>query len=220
MKTTVIILATILYSFQLFSQTKYPTRDSIHIFWQPDNKITYQDFKQVLPQNILNLMDTLKFDASASVGILRAIDFPKRARVGSHKLEKIYFAPAFDRITSGTRTHDSLQIAIQASYLDIAEICSRWGREQFNIIRDSANTIGSQADAYCSVVSEMMKKFEFMRNAYTNDVIINRKIDAFEIWRKKIDSMLLEQKQWSTTSEDCYRIIKGKPIEPGYKKSN
>ena len=204
---------------QLYCKSNYPTRDSVHIFWQPNTKITYQDFKQDLPQSTLKAMDTLKFDASASVGILRAIDFPKRARVGSHKLEKVYLAPAFERTTSGTRTRDSLQIAMQTTYLDIAEIWSRWGREQFNKVRDSADVIGSQADVYSSVVCEMMTKYQSMRDAYSNDVIIRKKEGAFAKWRKDIDIMLMQKTKWITTSEDCYRIIKGKPIEPGYKEA-
>lgn len=216
-KSVNFILIIVISSLNLLAQNNYPTRDSIHIFWQPNVKITYQDFQQKLPKNILESMDSFKFDVSASVGILMALDVPKRRKGMSDKFEKIYFAPAFERTTSGTRTSDSLQIAMQLAYLDIAEIWARWGREQFSLLKDSTNVVGIQTLAYSTIVSAMMEKYISMRDSYSYEVLIKKKEGAFIKWRNGIDEMLLEKTKWTTSREECYRMIKGKPIEPGYK---
>jgi hypothetical protein len=73
------------------------------------------------------------------------------------KFEKVYFAPAFERTTSATRTTDSLQLALQLVYFDICEIWARWAREQLHALKDSINSTGIQANMFTTVVQKMKK---------------------------------------------------------------
>jgi len=88
------------------------------------------------------LMAKYEFSASASVGIWSILDMPEKKKDRYKKFEKVYFAPAFERTTSYTKTDDTLQIAMQNTYLDICEIWARWARKQLSNIQDSTKATG------------------------------------------------------------------------------
>ena len=123
-----IIISTFLTIFSLtcIGQTNYPTRDSIHIFWQPNLKITYSDYKGQTNTQVLEMMEKYQFSASASVGVWSILDMPKKKKDRYKKFEKVYFAPAFERTTSFAKSNDTLQIEMQNLYLDICEVWARW----------------------------------------------------------------------------------------------
>ena len=142
MKTILISGFFILWGLICFGQVSYPTRDSVHIFWQPGLKITDQDYKGTPQKQIDELMAKYEFSASASVGIWSILDMPEKKKDRYKKFEKVYFAPAFERTTSYTKTDDTLQIAMQNTYLDICEIWARWARKQLSNIQDSTKATG------------------------------------------------------------------------------
>jgi len=202
-----------------FGQTNYPTRDSIHIFWQPDLKITDKDYIGSITPTYIAHMDKFNYSAIASVGIWHVLDIPKRGKDMYSKFEKVYIAPAFERTTSATRTNDSLQIAMQNLYFDMGEFWARWARKQFVSLKDSTNSTGIQAIMYTTIIQKMMKLYDGMSATYTDDVIIKKKEGSFIYWKNLIDAGLEGTKEWSTTPEECYRLMNGKPIEKGYKKA-
>lgn len=200
-------------------QTKYITRDSVHIFWQPDLKITAEDYLGKPTDEVLQVMNQFGFRASASVGIWSVLDIPKKKNDRYKKFEKVYFAPAFDRSSSYTQTKDSLEIAVQNTYLDICEIWARWARKKLYSLRDSTNSTGTLTIFYKTIEYEMDSLRLEMYRDYTQDVIINKRPEAFQEWRTLINEALMETEKYATTPEECYRLLSGNPTEEGYIKA-
>ncbi|TAF45315.1 MAG: hypothetical protein EAZ51_07305 [Sphingobacteriales bacterium] len=216
MKNTILITLFSLNLFICFGQENYPTSDSIHIFWQPILKITHKDYQGKPTEDIEKLMNKYGFSASASVGIWSVIDIPKNKRDRKKKFEKIYFAPAFEKTTSFTKTTDSVQIEMQNYYFDICEIWARWARKELKDYQDKFNSIGMSAIFYSTIKKEMNENKLKMYKAYFKDVFIDKKEGAFLKWRNDMIKNLSETKYWTTTPEECFRLMSQKPIEDGY----
>lgn len=199
-----------------FGQTLYPTKDSVHIFWQPNVKLTSKDYQGQPTSNIEELMSKYNFSASASVGIWSILDIPEKKKDRYKKFEKVYFAPAFEKTTSFTKSGDSLQIAMQNLYFDICEVWARWARKELKSFQDSTKATGTLSILYMTIKQEMNDHRLTMYRVYFKDVFINKKEGAFAKWRQEIDKELADTKQWTTTPEECYRLMLQKPIEDGY----
>ena len=213
-----IIISTFLTLFTLtcIGQTNYPTRDSVHIFWQPNLKITHNDYNGQTNPKLLEMMEKYQFSASASVGIWSILDIPKKKKDRYKKFEKVYFAPAFERTTSSAKTNDTLQIEMQNIYLDICEVWARWARKELKTLQDTTKATGTLSIFYMTVKQDMNDHRLAMYRAYFKDVFIDKNDGAFTKWRADIDKQLEETKQWATTPEECYRLMTQKPIEVGY----
>lgn len=216
MRKILITSVLFIYGFLCFGQKTYPTRDSIHVFWQPDLKITFQDYKGTQPKQVEALMANYGYSASASVGIWSALDIPRKKKDRSKIFEKVYFAPAFNCTTSFAITNDTLQIAMQNAFLDICEICARWARQQLTQSQDSIKAPGTLTLMYTTVIQKMDEKRFAMFRSYYKEVFIDKKKGAFVDWRALIDKGLRDTKGWATKPEECYRLMTGKPIEVGY----
>jgi hypothetical protein len=182
MKVRIILVFYLLSTLAANCQIEYPTRDSIHIFWQPTTKITYLDFKGSIPPKIQQEMNKYDYSAIASVGIWNVIDLPTGSRKKRwSKFEKVYFAPAFERTTSATRTTDSLEIAKQVMYFDMCEVWARWAREQLAKLKDSINATGIQAIMFTTIVQEMNKNYNSMCGGYARQVFIDKEEGSYLI---------------------------------------
>ena len=56
MKTLITIILLLILSFDGKGQQVYPTRDSVHIFWQPDLKIILTDYKGDSTKEVMAIM--------------------------------------------------------------------------------------------------------------------------------------------------------------------
>lgn len=199
-----------------FAQNKFLTRDSIHIFWQPDLKIGLRDYRGDTTNQVMNLMRKYDFNASASIGVWSVMDIPEKPKQRRRKPEKIYIAPAFERTTSFALADDPVEIAIQNTYLDICEIWARWARERLDYISDSSNAPGTLTVMFPKVIRDMEEKRMEMNSRYSREVIIDKKSGAFEGWRDLIEKSFEDSKHWATRPEECYRLLIGRPLLPGY----
>jgi hypothetical protein len=219
MKQILAITFLIFMAITCFGQTSYPTHDSVHIFWQPNLKLTYYDYTGQPDSIILDMMQKYQFSASASVGIWSILDIPKKKKDRYKKFEKVYFAPAFERTTSFAKSNDTLQIEMQNLYLDICEIWARWARKELKTLQDTTNSTGTLSIFYMTVKQDMNDRRLAINKAYIKEVFIDKIEGAFIKWKTDISKQLDETKQWATTPEECYRLMTGKPIEEGYIKA-
>jgi hypothetical protein len=203
-------------SFDINGQQIYPTRDSVHIFWQPDLKITLNDYKGDSTKEVMAILRKYDFSASASVGIWTVLDIPKKKNERGKKLEKAYFAPAFERTTSFTLTNDTLEIVKQNLYFDICEIWARWARKELQSIQDTMKSYGSISIMYTTIKKEMNDKKVEMYRSYFKDVFINKKEGSFQLWRDEVHKTLNNSTEWATKPEECYRLMSKKPIDDSY----
>jgi hypothetical protein len=216
MKQLIIVKILSLIAYACFAQTNYPTRDSAHIFWQPDLVLTYKDYQGKPVSEVEVMMEKYQFSAAASVGIWSILDIPEKKKDRNKKFEKVYFAPAFERTTSYTKSKDSLQIEKQNLYFDICEIWARWARKELKSLQDSTKATGTLAIMYMTVRKSMNEHRLEMFRVYFKDVFVDKNEGAFTRWRQDIDKLLEETKLWATTPEECYRLMSKKPIEAGY----
>jgi hypothetical protein len=219
MKIQLIFTLLLLVQLSSFGQINYITEDTTHIIWQPSVKLAYTDFKGTPSEKEMNMFNKYDMTASAAIGIWSVLDVPKRKRDRGKKLEKVYFAPAFSKYGSVVISPDSLQIAIQIVYFDIAELAARWARRELRTFQDKMKGYGTLFLMYSTIEKDMQEKYNQMIGAYTKDVFVDKKPDAYEIWRKFYDEMLEETKEWATTPQECQRLLIGKPMEPDYEKS-
>ena len=220
MKKVGTIILFLLIGLTSFSQ-EYPTRDSVHIFWQPSVKITYNDYLLGEPQaEMKTLMEKYDFSADARVGIWATLDVPevpKKKKERYRQYEKVYFAPAFERTTSFAQTNDTLQIEIQNLYFDMCEFWARWARRELDSLQvQMDNATGVKAMFYSTIKAEMNENRVRMFQHYFEEVIIDKKENGFIEWRNLIDGMLQKTETWTTKPEECYRLMIGMPIEKGY----
>jgi len=216
--TTIILV--LLIGLTGFSQ-EYFTRDSVHILWQPNVKITFEDYLLKEPQEEIEiLMEKYDFSASACVGIWTILDIPemsKKKKERYRQYEKVYLAPAFERTCSYAQTNDSLQIEMQNLYFDMCEFWTRWARRELDSLQAQMdNAIGVKAMFFSTIKAEMNENKTKMFQHYFKEVFIDKKENGFGEWRKLIDGMLQKTESWTTKPEECYRLLTGKPIEKGY----
>lgn len=219
MKTTFVLTLILFVGPTCFGQTTFITEDSTHIFWQPTVKLSYNDFKGDTTVKLMDFFRKYNLTASASVGVWSILDVPKKKKDRGKKLEKVYFAPAFDKKGSVAISTDTMQIAIQAIYFDICELTARLARKQLKALQDTMKGYGTLYIMYSTITKDMEEKRQKMNVSFTKEVIVEKKEGAYESWRKFYDEMLEKTKEWTTTPEECYRLLTGKPIEPDYEKS-
>jgi hypothetical protein len=202
-----------------FGQINYTTEDSTHIIWQPGMNLSFEDFQGIPSEKEMDMFRKYNLTASAAIGIWSVLNVPKKKRDRGKKREKVYFAPAFSKVGSSAISPDSMQIAIQEVYFDIAELSARWARRELQSMQYKMNGYGTLYIMYTTVEKDMQDKYRQMIGVYTKEVIVEKKPGAYESWSAFYDEMLEETKEWATTPEECHRQLTGKPTEPGYEKS-
>jgi hypothetical protein len=216
MKKQIILFLSLFIGLTSYSQINYTTSDSIHIFWQPNIKIKYEDYQSKSSIEYEKLMNKYGISAIASIGIWSILDIPKKKKDRNVKFEKVYFAPAFDKTTSFARTDDSLQIEMQNLYFDICEIWARWARKELKHLQDSTNSTGILTIYYLTVKKQMEENRVAMNTLYFKEVFINKEDGALLKWKQYIEKLLEDTKIWATKPEECFRLMTKKPIEKGY----
>jgi len=206
--------------FHCFAQSNYPTRDSVHIFWQPNVTLTYGNFKgDTTGGKYKDSYKRVGLQAMAYTGIWSILDVPKKKNDRGKKLEKVYIAPAFDMTASYALTNDTMQIAMQQLYFDIAETWARWARQRLNMYQDTMKGYGVLYNMYSTVLKDAKAGQQQMNDAYTKEVIIDKKPGAFDKWKQTVHDQLYQTSSWATKPEDCYRFIINKPIDAEYEQS-
>ncbi|MRI63942.1 hypothetical protein EDM00_08075 [Ornithobacterium rhinotracheale] len=198
------------------AQEKLPTSTESHMFWQPETKITIDDYQGNPNPEVEKINNKYGIAASSSVGIWSVLDIPKRKRDRLRKFEKVYIAPAFEKTTSYYTKRDTLEIAKQNLYFDICEVCARIARKMFSELQSETNSTGIISMEYTSVINKVQALKKQMFNQYFRDVFIDKKAGAFDAWKKEVKEMLDENKEWATTPKDCYRMVIKQPIDKDY----
>lgn len=218
MKKSMLILV-VFFCNTLFSQLNYSTENDEYILWQKDRKLKFSDFKgDTLGKDSDNYKKT-NLRVSAYTGIWSILDVPKKIRQRGRKLEKVYVAPAFQKSTSFAFINVTAQIAMQQVCFDISEVWARDAREQLKMYQDSIKGYGTLYLFYKTVINRMKQINSKMLDAYTKDVYINKKPDAFNWRRKTVSKKLRETEKWATKPEEFYRLLVGKPIDENYEQS-
>ncbi len=219
MKNTVLLLLAIFSMTMGFSQSKkYPTETDTHIFWQPERKLTIQDFQCNAENNptAVKECDSLGYCVVGAFGLFHVIDASKKYKPGRYR-EILYMAPAFQKTESwnlGTES-DTLGVQLQQLLYDLYELCARYIRYDIDHVADSI--FGKVDNPYTTwfntVYEDREENFAYMQYICTCDLVKKNSGRGYEEWRSFVDEQLEKMKDYATTPKDCYRFIANKPIE-------
>lgn len=186
-------------------------------YWQPNTKVTQQDFKAVSTSDFTHMNQKYCLNVYSYFGIHSILDVPKKKKERGQKLEKIYIAPYMNKYLSVSKSTDSSDIAKEQVLFDITELFARKARKKLKtILDDSKHAYGIYWSIYSSIISDMCMSKNKVSLLYLKEVIYLKTEGAYEKWRKDLDQLLDELKEFATTPEDCRRFMKDKPLSEDY----
>ncbi|MFM2225840.1 MAG: hypothetical protein RJA07_2042 [Bacteroidota bacterium] len=189
-------------------------------FWREDSKLVAKDFKSDTTTDF-NIVSNKYGMKSYSYCILKSIlDVPKTKKDRKKKIEQVFFAPCIDKSKSILISTDSMELAKQQILFDITELFARKARRDLKKIYDSISfgkkTYGIYWFWFATIKSNICQQRNKLSDSYTREVILNKKEGGYEKWRKTIDELLLETKDFRTKPEDCLRFLLQKPLTDDY----
>ena len=192
------------------------TEDDNNLYWQSDRKINFSDYQSKSDTNCIKYNEKYGLKMSSSIGFRWVVDVPKR---WSGKMDKAYIAPVFCKNCSCILSEDSMALKTDRLLFDITEILSRNIRKELDEFQRATN-VDNVNEMFFTTIKN---KWDELRGDFfatvIREILIEKQEGAYEKWRKKVDEILEERKEYATKPEDCFRFISVKPIEKGYKKA-
>lgn len=218
MKKTLQILF-LLISTITVGQNNEHLKNNQHIFWQENIKLKASDFQndgKDIP-NAVKYCDTIGLCTAGAFGMFAVLDIPKKKRKRGKLREKVYIVPAFELAKSYRVNNDSLGVEKQQVVFNIFELSTRWMRRELKKMTETMDGYGTLSIWFKTVESDAKKMAQEMVDGFTYEVFIDPKPNAYEEWKKQIDKMLLETKEFETSKEEIKRFTLGKPLLEEYK---
>ena len=233
---TIFNLSLILQINILFGQEpELITETDTHIYWQPDRKLTSDDFQGTPPLSEIKYCEEKGACVVPCHGLFVKVDIPKNYK--KNKLEKVYYAPAFEKACSYIMG-DTKDIRDGQIQFDMLELSSRIARKllrdyhdfmaissdsnNLDIIKQNPDTIlitGVGTSLAWHARDSAWTFYQDISTSYIRSLYFNDKKDKYEEWRKLIDDLLEEYKMYATKPEECYRMIKKQPIIKNHKEA-
>jgi hypothetical protein len=235
----ILIISLFCISIDNYGQYKYLTESETHIFWQSSRKLLINDFQGGNPTDS-------KFDRDRKLGrsvipclgIFLKVDIPKNYR--NNKLEKVYFAPAFQKSCSFILDKDTSNFRDAQIQFDIYELATRIARKYIwdmhaymaiqgdstliDVINNNPDTIlitgignifaAKARDSAINLANGMT--YAYFKDQYLS---VDSTSASYEEWRSLVDNGLQNHERFATKPEDCYRMVNDKPILKNYKKA-
>ncbi|MBD0405316.1 hypothetical protein [Flammeovirga sp. EKP202] len=209
------------------------TESGTHIFWQPDRKLTANDFQGEPKSKDIKHCKEKGACIVPCLGLYLEVDIPKNYR--RNKFEMVYFAPAFQKSCS-TIMSETKDVSEGQLFFDIMEVSSRIGRkllkgyhDHISISIDSLNLeilinnpdtlltsrVGSTLALHARDAAKSF--YNELSTSYYLDMYSSTESHGFDNWRKLVDDLLLKYEEYATKPEECYRMVEDKPLEKKYK---
>lgn len=239
MKQRILIILLIGLIFQInsvFGQDQHIiTESKTHIYWQSDRKLSLNDYQGKPGSNDIKNCEEKGSCVAPCLGLFVVVDVPRNHR--KNKLEKVYYAPAFEKACSFV-VDDSVNIHDGQIIFDIMELSSRIARKllrdthngmayemdtaNLHVIRENPDTIlitGIGASLAGYFRDSAMTFYNNLSNSYLFDMYLSTESKGYESWRILVDDWLEKYELYATKSEECYRAIRKQPILPKYKQA-
>jgi len=211
------------------------TESETHIFWQPDRKLTSDDFQGTPPKSEMKYCEEKGACLVPCHGLFLKVDIPKNYR--KNKLEKVYYAPAFEKGCSYIMS-DSKDVRDGQIQFDMLELSSRIARKllreyhdymaitsdssNLDIIKQNPDTIlitGIGTSLAWHARDSAWTFYQDMSSGYIHNMYFADEKDTYEDWRQLVDDLLEKYKMYATRPEECYRMIKKQPILEKHKEA-
>lgn len=198
----------------LIAQIDYKTESDSFLYWQPEVKIKYLDYKGDTTSAGMDLCRKYKIHNLGEVHIQYVLDIPIKERKRGKFLEKAYIAPVFCKHCSFSIKQDSIEMLQDQVYFDIAEYCSRIARIQLDTFRVILPGYGAYVLNFATITNDMDNMMHEMFGSYTYQLY--NEDSAYIKWRLLLDKGLARTQKYATKPEECYRLLINSPIDKDY----
>lgn len=219
MRCYLLIIAVFVATNKLAAQTlllESPTRKA----WQPNQLVLTSDYLAPPSEQLQRYQKEVGLQADTRVSLSSILDVPIKKRDRGPKLEKAYFAAVWLKDQSATLTTDTVELAKQRIYFDLAELAARQARRTLQHLQDSIKAYGTVYIYYVPVANQACAWYHQQSDAYTRALYIDKNPETYPIWRKHVQKALRESSAYATPAQDSQRLLSGQPVEQGYEKSD
>ncbi len=201
-------------------QNQLQTEDEDNLYWQPEVKINYSHFQSESDEDCIMFNKQYGLKMSANIQLHGIVDIPKSYL--SRKIEKrtgydkAYLAPIFCKNCSCMLTEDSVELVVYQLLFDVAEMCARGSRKELLETQEQMNINNVNTMFFTTVKNKWDERMRGTWASILQDVLIQKKDNAYAEWRKLVNALLEANKDFSTQPNEIKRLILGKPIEQDY----
>jgi len=192
---------------------------STHIFWDADYQLSPKDFNELEPtEQSEKLCKESNLCWGAYTGFFSVLDAPKKRRDRGRLLEKVYFAPAFEKAPSYKLNNDLLQFQQQALVFDLYELAARYARKELQTLLNSTmpDAYGTRIIYFETAKAAANKYLAEIVHSYTQDVYVKNREGAYEEWKTKVNKLLKDFEEFQTSKEEQQRFITREPLDKKY----
>ena len=190
-----------------------------HVFWQPNVKLSFDMFQGQPSDSTIEKIKKANIYHSIALGLWGELDVPATKRGWKKMSEKVYFCAAMDKTQSYLIVRDSTELKYAQLLWDICELASRIARRNLenvkNELYEGKKGTGGVAIMYKTCHNDGKEFGKGVTDGIFDEVIAVRDEDAYQKYRKQIDSLLINTEQFATTKEEIERFIRNTPDE-GY----
>lgn len=201
-------------------QNYLPTEDTNNLYWQPNVKIEYSHFQSESNVDCIKYNEKYGVKMSANIQLKGIVDIPKshlsrkiKNRAGD---DRVYLAPVFCKNCSCILSEDSFELEIYRLLFDVAEMCARGARKELIQTQEQMNINNVNTMFFTTIRNKWDERMRGTWAAIFQDVLIQKKDNGYTDWRKLIDELMEENKDFSTQPIEIKRLILGAPIEQDY----
>ena len=196
------------------------TEDKNNLYWQPDVKIDYSHFQSESDADCIKYNKKYGLKMAANIQLKGIVDIPKshlsrkiKKRTGN---DKAYLAPVFCKNCSCILSEDSVELEVYQLLFDVAEMCARGARKELIETQVQMNINNVNTMFFTTIKTKWEERMRGTWASICQDVLIQKKDNAYAEWRKLIDELLKANKDVSTQSDEIKRLMLGVPIELDY----
>jgi hypothetical protein len=216
-RLSIIVFLNLIFNFVFTQESRLETEK--FLYWQTDTRLQFSDYQRSADSSDIAEMNKYDTKSLANIQIHSILDYPKKARKIKTLKEQWYLTPAFCKKCSPLIMQDSIELLQDQVFFDIAEYCTRATRIRIAELEKQNYGNSFIGAAFPGLIDKMYEMMREMFGSFGRAVIIEKKPGAYEEWRKSIDEMLEETKDYATRSIDCQRFINDKPFSDEYKVS-
>ncbi|MBO7566363.1 MAG: hypothetical protein J6T60_04625 [Bacteroidales bacterium] len=210
----------ILFFFGLTVRCAAQIEEGRYEFWREGVQLTYDMF-QADTAGMSHYNKEYNIKSVISTGLWDVLDVPKKKRDWKTKPEKPYFCAAMDKTESFLLEKNDMSLNHAKLLWDICELSTRVARKSLASIvhqMDSLNgfhSTGVISLFYMTALNDGREFGKGLTGAFMHDVVIPKNDSLYYEYRKKIDKLLDETKEFATTEEEIRRFMTNIPLQ-GY----
>ena len=229
----------ILFFFGLTVRCAAQIEEGRYEFWREDTKLTYDMF-QGDTAGMSHFNQEYNIKSVISTGLWGVLDVPKKKRDWKTKPEKPYFCAAMDKTESFFLEKNDMSLKHAKLLWDICELSTRVARKSLENIVHQMDSIGYHTQIsskginvyehdtlnhikstglislfYMTALNDGREFGKGLTGAFMHDVVIPKNDSLYYEYRKNIDRLLDETKEFATSEEDIRRFMTDTPLQ-GY----